>query len=626
MSLDSTRGRFSLDKSNINIKKYVSYISRFGSVPFFYKEKNNDDKNESKNFKVKLNLNPVKLKKKYDDEDFDIKPRKNNKKKKGGKLKIIAAVVVEIITLSIIFTVGSAIRISKKAQDVSYDEEYVRNTNITKGKLEVLKGYQTIAIFGLDSRSGNVGKGSNSDVIMIVNINRDNGEVQLMSVYRDTFLNISDNNSYGKINAAYSKGGPERAIKAINKNFDLDIKNYFTFNWRAVAIGIEAVGGVDIDVTEAEFKYLNPYIWDTGRHLGIADEYIRYFLVPSAGPNHLNGIQAVAYARIRFSDNDFRRTERQKEVVMQCFEKAKRLDVGQLKGLADRVLPEVAYNYNFTELMSLIRTLGSFKIVTSTGVPEVNNMVMEMMGKYGSCVVPNTLVTVVKKIHNVLYGDEDYTPSSAVQTYSRKITELRHQYEEEAKNAATVAVEDEETEKTVNVNTNTTTRRSTQNVNRSTRSTATNNTNINDESNTVNDAVPIEESEEVVETKEGITVSTNAPYNTKPTTNNSSTNSANSGRSSQTNNTRPGNSTSANVGGPSTTGGIENLFPTEPTGNDYSNNTVGGVVVPNINATNTPNASNTVSSNTVPAPSNSVPSIVNNDIGTVTSIGVAPGG
>lgn len=631
MSLKSTRGRFSIDKSNINIKKYVSYISRFGSVPFFYKEKNVDDKKESNKFQVKLKLNPIRLKDR--DEDFDT-PKNNRKKKKGNKLKIVAAVVVEIITLSVIIAVGSVIRISKRTQVVQYDKEYIRNKNITKGKLEILKGYQTIAVFGLDSRVGNVGKGSNSDVIMIVNINRDNGEVKLMSVYRDTFLNISDNNTYGKINAAYSKGGPERAIKAINKNFDLDIQNFFTFNWKAVAIGIEAVGGVDIDVTEAEFKYLNPYIWDTGRHLGLTDEYIRYFLVPSAGMNHLNGIQAVAYARIRFSDNDFRRTERQKEVVMQCFEKAKKLDLGQLKGLADLVLPEVAYNYSFTELMSLIRTLGSFKIVTSTGVPEVNDMVMEMMGKYGSCVVPNTLVTVVKKIHNVLYGDEDYTPSSAVQTYSRKITELRHQYEQEAKNAETETLETLEIESTArtNTNANTTTRRI--NQNRATRSNATSNTTASE--NSVSDDVPVAESEEETkETKESISVSTNAPYNTRETT--SSNRSSNSG-SSQNSVITPGSSTSVNIGGPNTTDGTSSMFPTEPTvsANDYSNIT-NGAVVPNLNTSNTQNTSNAQNTPNAPnvsntpnisntAPSNTVPSIVNNDIGTVTSIGVAPGG
>ncbi len=628
MSLKSTRGRFSIDKSNINVKKYGSYISRFGSIPFFYKEKNVEDKKESNKFQVKLKLNPIKLKEKND--DFDISENKKNKKK-GKKLKIIAAVILEIITLSLIIVVGTVIRISKKTQVVEYDEKYIRNENITKGKLEIFKGYQTIAVFGLDSRNGNVGKGNNSDVIMIVNINRDNGEVKLMSIYRDTFLNISDNNGYGKINAAYSRGGPERAIKAINKNFDLDIKNFFTFNWKAVAMGIEAVGGVDINVTEAEFKYLNPYIWDTGRHLGITDEYIRYFLVPSAGMNHLNGIQAVAYARIRFSDNDFRRTERQKEVVMQCFEKAKKLDLGKVKGIVDTVLPEVAYNYNWTELLSLINNIGSYKIVDSIGVPEVNDMVMEMMGQYGSCVVPNTLVTVVKKIHNVLYGDEDYTPSSAVQTYSRKITELRHQYEQEAKMAEALETLETENIESTNTNVNTTSRRIVQNANRATRSNVTSNTIVNESS--TSDNMPIEESEEETkETIESVSVSTNAPYNTRETT--SSSNSSSNSGSSQNSGITPGTSTSVNIGGPNTTDGTSDMFPTEPTVsvNDYSN-IPNGAVVPNLNTSNTTNASATTNipntSNTAPSnavSSNAVPSITSNDIGSVTSIGVAPGG
>lgn len=113
----------------------------------------------------------------------------------------------------------------------------MKNVVLSPEQAEHMKGYWPIVVFGVDSRDGNVHTGTNADVIMICNINRDTGEIKLVSVFRDTYLNISEKGTYNKINSAYSNGGAEQALAAINRNLDLDIQDYVTFNWKAVADG-----------------------------------------------------------------------------------------------------------------------------------------------------------------------------------------------------------------------------------------------------------------------------------------------------------------------------------------------------------------------------------------------------
>ena len=152
-------------------------------------------------------------------------------------------------------------------------------------------------------------KGTNADVNMICNINRDTGEIRLVSVYRDTYLNVSKEGTYNKLNYAYAVGGPEQAIETLNRNLDLEINDYMTFNWKAVANAIDILGGVDIELSKAEFYYINSFITETVKATGIGSHQLTH-----AGMNHLDGVQAVAYGRLRLMDTDFARTERQRTV------------------------------------------------------------------------------------------------------------------------------------------------------------------------------------------------------------------------------------------------------------------------------------------------------------------------
>ena len=118
-------------------------------------------------------------------------------------------------------------------------------------------GYWTIAVFGVDSRDGIIESGTHSDVEMICVINKGTGEIRLVSVYRDTYLQVSEDGKYHKINQAYFDGGHEQAVEALNRNLDLEIDDYATFNWKAVADAITILGGIDLEISDSEFEYIN---------------------------------------------------------------------------------------------------------------------------------------------------------------------------------------------------------------------------------------------------------------------------------------------------------------------------------------------------------------------------------
>ena len=128
------------------------------------------------------------------------------------------------------------------------------NENLDTETREKLGGYWTIAVFGVDSRNGKLGKDNNADVQMLCSINRDTGELRLVSLYRDTLLmNDTANNGYGKLNQSYFLQGPSGNISAINTNLDMKAEDFVSFNWNSAADAINLLGGVDIELSRAEF-------------------------------------------------------------------------------------------------------------------------------------------------------------------------------------------------------------------------------------------------------------------------------------------------------------------------------------------------------------------------------------
>lgn len=341
------------------------------------------------------------------------KPKKKRKKSKVAFF--FTMLIAEVFVLGVIFAYAYALKQYSKIQRPDYNVEQVLNTDLSEKKLAEMRGYRNIAVFGVDSRDSSVGRGNRSDVIIICSIDQSNGEIKLVSVYRDTYLDVGKN-SFQKATHAYSYGGPARAVKMLNDSLDLNITDYITFNWKAVATAVNILGGVDIDITPAEFKYINSYITETVKGTGIGSVQLK-----APGMQHLDGVQAVAYARLRYMDTDYQRTERQRKVVELAFEKAKKADPKTLNDLLGNVLSMVATNLTWQDGLDVINDIGKYKLVDTQGFPFKKDDMTK--GTKGFIVVPIDLESNVVQLHSYLFKDENYEASAKVKAYSERISE-----------------------------------------------------------------------------------------------------------------------------------------------------------------------------------------------------------
>ncbi|MCR5419294.1 MAG: LCP family protein [Lachnospiraceae bacterium] len=297
--------------------------------------------------------------------------------------------------------------------ETDMDEEKIADNGMNSGHMS---GYRNVALFGLDARDKSLGKGNRSDTIIIASINEQTKAVKLVSVYRDTYLNLG-NDSYGKANSAYAKGGPVQAINMLNMSMDMNIKDYVTVGWAGVADTIDALGGVEIDVDSDEINHLNNYQVETSKSLGKS-----YNKVTSTGMQNLDGIQAVSYCRIRYTaGDDFKRTERQREVIQAILDKAKKADIATLNKAANTIFEEISTSLTFTEILELLKDVNNYNIAETNGFPNEQYRTTGMVHG-GSTVMSTDMISDVKLLHEFLFEDiTDYTPSSQVQTVAAKV-------------------------------------------------------------------------------------------------------------------------------------------------------------------------------------------------------------
>lgn len=353
-------------------------------------------------------------------------------KKKGRKIALfVAEIFLLLILLGLLWTVNKA----GKIQHVELDPAKVYIDDSIKDEIEqgtsIMKGYRNIALFGVDSRDKQLNKNTRTDVIMIASINLDTKEVRLVSVYRDTWLNMT-NDKYSKANAAYAKGGAEQAIGMLNMNLDLNITDFVTVGFDAVIDVVDAIGGVEIDVTEEEIDHLNSYqISMVGRVVGTnakgeemyeAIPNVEYTPVTHAGLQTLNGLQATAYCRIRYtSGGDGARTERQRRVLTQIAQKAMTMNPATLNKIVDSVFGEVATSLTMPEIIELLPDIANYKIGETSGFPFSDHVNMAGWVGKASVVVPVDLTKNVTLLHEFLFDESDYTPTDTVKQCSRKI-------------------------------------------------------------------------------------------------------------------------------------------------------------------------------------------------------------
>ena len=332
----------------------------------------------------------------------------NKRKRKNKKSKII--LIIDLILLIIVLGLIYFFYITNKTQlDNSKDATIITN----ELNSDDIKGYRNIAIFGVDSRDNSLEKSTHSDTIIIASINKKTKDIKLASIYRDTYVN-TPGNGFNKINAAYFKGGYALALNTINTNFDLDIKEYVTVNFSAVCNVIDLLGGITLDITDEELKYVNGYTKELNK---INDTNVGK--LKSSGTQLVNGTHATAYARIRYtSGGDFKRTERHRIVVGKIFEAAKSTDLLTINSIFNEISPQIYTNLNSLDMLGLAKDVLSYNIVDQTGFPFDNSA--EYYKKI-SYVFPTDLAANVTQLHKFLFDDEAYVPSSTVQGYSDEI-------------------------------------------------------------------------------------------------------------------------------------------------------------------------------------------------------------
>lgn len=379
--------------------------------------------------------------------ESDRRERYGTRMDKKKLIKNLPLFVIEILILiAAILVLYMTLRVTGKdgIEKVNLNEEKIEVNEEVKVEVQAAveeevenkyTGVYNMAFFGVDSRDGSLGKGNRSDTIMICSIDMDAHEVKLVSIYRDTYLNIG-NDSYRKCNVAYALGGPEQALSMINKNTDLYLTDYVTVGFEGLMKAVDALGGVEIDVTEAEMQHLNNYqISMVGTSTdGVnftADAGKDYIPVTEPGLQTLNGLQTTAYCRIRHVGNDFARTERQRKVLTAMLEKAKTASAGELTDMIYGVVPHVKTSVNIEDVIGVLGTIGKYKVTVSEGFPFKDKLNGATMPKEGSCIVPTSLEDNVVKLHEVLFGDENYQPSQEIKNISAIIetdTKDRLQY------------------------------------------------------------------------------------------------------------------------------------------------------------------------------------------------------
>ena len=355
------------------------------------------------------------------------RPKKRSKTK---KILFAVEIIVLLVFIGGLYVYGQLnSKLDKINQPVLDDSKIKVNQEVQDSidsQESTLTGYTTYALFGIDHRDKNTALGGeNSDTIIIASVNNDTKDVKLVSVYRDTLLNLG-NDTYSKANAAYAYGEAEQAITMLNTNLDLNISEYATVNFNALTTIIDDLGGLDMDMSYAEIVHMNNYCVETSEETGkdytpieLPDrpddiEAVQYHY-------HLNGVQATSYCRIRYTASlDMGRTERQRRVIQMIVSKAKSAGLGKIFKIMDDVFPMVTTSMTKDEILQLLPTLIGYSVDDTTGFPTS----YKFSNVKGSIIVPTTLETNVIELHKFLYGDEAYTPSATVKANSEKILEI----------------------------------------------------------------------------------------------------------------------------------------------------------------------------------------------------------
>ena len=295
--------------------------------------------------------------------------------------------------------------------DTSIDPDTLdMNTNLPDNVINIL-------LVGIDTRDTSLTSGlQQGDVQIILSINKDTGSIKLTSLLRDMYVTIPGYVNKNRINVSYARGGGQLAMRTVNKNFEMNIQNYVTINFYGLASIIDAIGGVDIDLTKTEAGAINTYLRKHPPKYDNTDGSQRVALEKKDGVQHLDGVQAVMYARLRKIDNDFGRTARQRHLLELLLEKVMQdMSLDKMMTLIETCVPYVSTNMNPSTMVELGMTVLSSDIISRAKSDEelLEQHRVPMDGCYsykdinGASVIylsTNNLKKNVQSIHEFIYG------------------------------------------------------------------------------------------------------------------------------------------------------------------------------------------------------------------------------
>ena len=315
------------------------------------------------------------------------------------KLKPFQITVLVLIIILVLILLSIFLFISGKWGKVNKVDLNKEDIAVSTGVEDNLANFRNVAILGIDSREDTYSKGNRSDCIIIASINNNTKDVKMLSVYRDTYVQI-EGHGLDKITHAYSYGGAELALNTLNTNLDLNIEEFVVVNFDAVKDAVNNIGGVTINITDEEASHISG--------------------IDKAGTYNLTGEQALAYARIRHAEGgDYKRTERMRDVIAAIVEKVKTFNISQINKFIDEMLPKIYTNMTVTDVFSFLPSITSVNITDSIGWPyNIKGITLDRW--YG---VPITLESNVERLHKEIFGEDNYIVSNTVKQISQDIIE-----------------------------------------------------------------------------------------------------------------------------------------------------------------------------------------------------------
>ncbi len=349
-------------------------------------------------------------------------------KKTGKKTAMITILLTEaVVIVALLFVIyfwhgGSAMNVGNNAQadntgaGTQTAETGAKDT-VEETLTEPMDGIRTILLVGTDGRTAGDYEEGSADAMMLAVLDENTKSARILSICRDTAFETDESGTIRKARYVYEKNGAEALLGVLNRNLDLSVNEYMIVDMNALADAVDAVGGITLKLTDEEASYTNHYVGDVAKLTGGKTTRV------GSGNQTLNGVQAAAYCRIRYTDGgDKKRSERTRNVLTALAEEAQSATAAELGEMFTEWYPGPKTSMELTELVSLAKEVRDYTIEDTEGFPFAS--VSGNYGKAGVLEVPCTLSDNAKELYAYLYPEEEYAPSKTVEEISNDISAM----------------------------------------------------------------------------------------------------------------------------------------------------------------------------------------------------------